>query len=153
MAGVNAQSLNEPVVQGTVNVKFQGADRVCNMLDGVALAVGVIVHRVDAPFVPRTVVGRMFDSVKKRVTEHHVGMSHIYLGTEHLFTIGVFAVTHLPEESEILLYAAIAEGGVCSGSVNGAAACADLFLGLVVYIGQAAPDEVLCPLVKLVEVI
>ena len=38
--GENVERLDEPVVQRTVHVEFQGADRVGDPLDRVALAVG-----------------------------------------------------------------------------------------------------------------
>ena len=95
----------------------------------------------------------MLDAVKERVAEHHVGVGHVYLGTEHLFAVGVLAVAHLPEELEVLFYAAVAVGRLGSGSIDGTASGADLFLGLVIDVCKAPLDEVFRPLVKLVEIV
>ena len=54
---------------------FLGAERVGNMLDGVAEAVGEVVGGVDAPLVPRPVVRRELNAVRHRVLLpilHHV---------------------------------------------------------------------------------
>ena len=46
----NAELFDEPVVQWTVIFKFQRADRVRHVFDGIGLAVREIVHRIDTPF-------------------------------------------------------------------------------------------------------
>ena len=56
MARENAEGLDEPVIQRTVHVELEGADRMGDVLDRVALAVGIIIHRIDAPLVSGPVV-------------------------------------------------------------------------------------------------
>src|SRR5436309_192995 len=48
-------------------LEFQRADRMGNALNRVGLAVGPVVHRVDAPFVAGAVVLRVQDAVHDRV--------------------------------------------------------------------------------------
>ena len=59
------QVLDEPVVQRPVHLELQGAERVGDALDGVALAVGVVVHGVDVPGVAGAVVGHLADPVEQ----------------------------------------------------------------------------------------
>ena len=123
------------------------------MLDGVALAVGVVVHGVDAPLVSGAVMMGELDAVQQRVAEHHVGVGHVNLGAQHLLSFGILAGLHFPEELEVLFHGTVTPGAGGAGLVHGTAVLADLVLGLVVHIRQAALDEVFGPLVKLVEII
>ena len=120
MAGEDAQRLDEPVVERTVDVELQGADGMRDMLDGVALAVRIVVHGVDAPFVPGAVMMGILDAVQDRVTEHHVGMRHVDLGAEGLLPFRIFAGFHLPEELEVLLHGTVPPGAGRTGLVHGA---------------------------------
>ena len=88
--------------------EFERADRVGDLLDRVALAVGVVVHRVDAPFVARAVMLGVDDAVHDRVAEQHVGVCHVDLGAQDLFAVGEFALLHALEQVEVLLDGAVA---------------------------------------------
>ena len=136
-----------------MHVELERADGVRDVLDGVALAVREIVHRVDAPLVAGAVVRGVLDAVQQRVTHHHVRVRHVDLGAEHLLAVGVFAVAHLAEELQVFLDAAVPVRAFDARLVHGAAALGDLLLGLVVDVGEAALDQVFGPLVELVEVV
>ncbi len=153
MGRIDAQRIDEPVVQRTVHVEFERADGVGDVLDGVALAVREIIHRVDAPFVARAVVRGVLDPVQERVAHHHVGVRHVDLGAQHLLAVGVFAVAHLAEDPEVLLDAAAPVRALDARLVHGAAPLGDLLLGLVVHVGESPLDQVLGPLVELVEIV
>ena len=153
MRGPDAQLLDEPVVERTVDVELQRADTVCDMLNGVALAVGVVVHRVDAPLVARAVVVGMQDAVHDGVTEHHVGVRHVDLGTQYLAAVGELAGTHAAEEVEVLLNAAVAVGTVLARCGHSAAALTNLVKGLVVDISQAFLNQQFSPLIELLEIV
>ena len=153
VGGIDTQRLDEPVIERTVDVELQRADGVGDMLDGIALAVGVVVHRVDAPLVAGAVMVRELDAVQQRVAEHHVGMGHVDLRAEDLLPFRVLAGLHLAEEPEVLLRGAVAPGARGAGLVHGAAVQADLLLRLVIDIGESPFDQVLGPLVELVEII
>ncbi len=153
MAGINAQGLDEPVVEGPVDIEFQGADAMGDVLDGVALTVGEVVHGVDAPLVAGTVMMRKLDAVKERVTEHHVGMGHVYLCAEHLFAFGILAGLHFTEQPQVLFHGTVSPGAGGAGLVYGTAVFPYLILSLVVYIRKAALDKFFGPLIKLVKVI
>ena len=153
MARIDVQDLDEPVVEGTVHVEFEGADAVGYILYGVALAVGVVVHRVDAPFVAGAVMRRVLDAVHDGIAEHHVGRSHVDLSPEHLLAVGILAVAHLAEKPEVLFGGAVPVGTFLSGGLHRSAACRNLFLALVVDIRHALDYHLLGPFVELVEVI
>ncbi len=59
--------INEPVVAASPALKLLGAERVGDVLDGVAEAVSVVVGGVDAPFVAGPVVSRVLDAVGYRI--------------------------------------------------------------------------------------
>ena len=118
MRRIYAEGLDEPVVQRPVHIELEGTDGVGDSLYGITLSVGIVVHRVDAPFVSGAVVMRMLDTVQKRIAEHHVGMGHVNLGTEDFLSISVFAVTHLPKELQVLFYAAVSPRAVCARLVH-----------------------------------
>ena len=124
-----------------------------DILYGVALSVGVVVHRINAPFVTRTVMACVLDPVEERITEHHIWMRHIYLRPEHLFAVCINSVTHFAEELEVFLYAAIAVRTLNTGLVNGASPLGNFLLSLVIDIGESPFDKILGPLIKLVEII
>jgi len=153
VGGPDAELLDEPVVERAVDVELQRADAVGDMLDGVGLAVGVVVHGVDAPAVARAVVVGMEDAVHDGVAEHHVGVGHVDFGAEHLGAVGELAVAHAAEEVEVLLGGAVAEGAVGAGGGDGAAAGAYLVERLVVDIGQTFLYQQAGPFVELLEIV
>ena len=117
------------------------------MLDGVALAMGVVIHRIDAPLVTGTVVGGMLDAVQQRIPEHHIRMSHINLGPQHLFAIGILTRLHFPEKTKVLLDAPVPVRALDTRLVHGTAMQADLLLRLIVDIGQPSLDQLLSPFI------
>ena len=151
--GEDPERLDEPVVERTVDVELQGADRVGDALDRVALPVGVVVHRVDAPLVSRAVVFGVDDAVHDRVAEEHVRMGHVDLRAQDLRAVGELSGLHALEEVEVLLDRTVAPRRGGSGHRYRAAVFADLLLGLVVDVCEPLPDELEGPLVELVEVV
>ena len=115
MAGIYFQLLDEPVVERAMDIEFQSADRVSDILDRVALAMSVVIHRIDAPFVACAMMMSVKDAIHDRVAEHHVGVSHIDLGAEHLAAVLKLASAHAAEEVEVFLYRAVAVRAVLSG--------------------------------------
>ena len=93
------------------------------------------------------------DTVKKRITEKHVRMSHVDLRTKHLLSVSILSCLHLTEELEILLYASVAVRALRSRHLDCTTACTDLLLSLVIDICESLPDKFLRPLIKLVEII
>ena len=92
------QCLNEPLVEGPVHFKLQRAQRVGDAFNGITLAMGEVVHGVDAPIVPGPVVVGAFDAVNHRVTHVHVGVCHVNFGAQYAVAIRVDAGLHLLKE-------------------------------------------------------
>ncbi len=145
--------VQEPFVERTVVLEFQGADRMGDVLDRVRLAVGEIVARIDAPGIAGARVRRVQDAVEHRIAQIDVARGHVDLGAEHARAVGEFARFHAAEEVEVLLDAALAERAVPAGLGQRAAARPHLLLRLVVDIGLADADQVLGPFVEPVEII
>ena len=70
---VDLQLIEIPVVQRSMVLEFQRANRVRDALDRVGLAVREIVHRIDAPFVAGAMVMRMQDAIHHRIAHVQVG--------------------------------------------------------------------------------
>ena len=151
--GPDAQLLDEPVVERTVDIELQRADTMGDMLNAVTLAVGVVVHRVDAPLVARAVVVGMEYAVHDGIAEHHVGVRHVDLGAQHLAAVGELAGAHAAEQVEVLLDAAVAVGAVLAGRRHRAAPLTYLVEGLVVDVSQAFLYQKFGPLVELFEIV
>src|SRR5262245_29411494 len=145
--------VEKPIVEGAVVLEFKGADRVCNVLDGIGLPVREVVTWIDAPFRPGAGMRCMQDSIERGIAQINVAGAHVYFGAQHPPTVGKFARPHAPEEIEVLLNATAAIGTVGARLRQGAAVGPHLLLTLIIDIGLASPDQVLGPSVELLEVI
>ena len=133
--------------------KFERAQRVRDVLDAVRLAVGEIIHRVDAPIVAGAVVRGVLDAVHQRVAEVHIGAAHVALGAQYPRSVGKLAVLHPLEQVEVFFHAAIAVGAFGARLGGDALLRRDLFGGAVVHVGQALFDQLHGKFVELRKVI
>jgi len=147
------QVLQEPVVERPVAVELQGADRVGDPLEGVALAVGPVVGGVDAPLVAGTEVVAGPDAVHDRIPQLHVFVVHVDPRPQHAGAVGVLPGTHPAEQVEVVGDAAISVGAVHPGPAEPAALGGDGVAVLIVHVGQSALDQVFRPVVQLSEVV
>ena len=115
--------------------ELEGAERMRNELQRVALAVGEVIHRVDAPLVARAVMFLVKNSVEDRVTHVEIGMRHVNLGPEHFFSVAELAIPHPLEKCEAFLGRAVAERAVGSRLLKIAATLANFIGVLIVDIG------------------
>ena len=100
--------IDHPIVQGTVIFKLDGTERMGDPLRRILNRVGEVIKRINAPFVPLSVMCGMHDAVDGRVTQIDVRGRHVDLRTQGLCTVGKFAVFHTLEKREVLFYRAIA---------------------------------------------
>ena len=121
--------------------------------DGVRLAVGEIVARIDLPRRAGARMRRVQDSVEHRIAQIDVAARHVDLGPQHPRAIGKFAAAHAAKQVEVLLHGAVAERTVLAGLGQRAAVGANLVLALVVDIGLAGADQILGPAVEPLEII
>ena len=122
-------------------------------LERVGLAVGAVVGRIDAPLVARAVVRGVQDAVHDRVAHVEVGRGHVDLRPQRARAVGKLAGPHPPEQVEVLLDRAVAVGAVAARLGERAAVLADLVGRQVADVGLAGLDQLLGPLVELLEVV
>ena len=113
----------------------------------------IVIHRIEAPLVTCTVVMSVDDTIKERVTEKHVRMCHVNLRTKHLLTFRILSSLHFTEKLEIFLYATVTVRALCSRHLHSTTAGTDFLLCLIINISETLPDEFLCPLIELVEIV
>ena len=89
-------------------LKLERTNTMRNPFEVIALTVGKVVHRIHVPLAPRTMVRMRSDNaVHDRVTEVHVGVRHVYLGTEHHLPLLYLTVLHGLEQAQVLLHRTI----------------------------------------------
>ena len=147
------QMLDQPVVERPVVLELHGADRMGDMLDGVGLAVGEIVGRVDFPARAGARMGRVQDAVERRVAQVDVAARHVDPGAQHPCAFREFAGLHAAQQVQILRRRAVAEGAVDPRFGQRAARGAHLRRRLVVDIGEAPFDQNFRPFVEPVEMV
>src|SRR5207244_8828463 len=91
------------------------ADRVGDALDRVRLAVGPVVHGVDAPGVTRAVMRGLADAVHDRIAQVDVARGHVDLRAQGLGAVVELARAHAGEEVQVLLDRAIAVWALATG--------------------------------------
>ena len=94
-------------------LELQRADRVGDAFDRIALAVRVVVQRIDAPLVARAMMMGVLDAVHHRVAQVDVRRRHVDLGPQRPRAVGELAALHPLEQVEILLDACDRDTG-CS---------------------------------------
>ena len=92
--------------------EFQRAHRMRHLFDRIRLAMGVIIHRIDAPRIPGTVVCHVQNSIHYRVSHVQIRRRHVDFCAECSRTIGEFPFFHALEQVEILLNGAVSVGAV-----------------------------------------
>ncbi len=134
-------------------LEFEGAERMRDALDRVRLAVGEIIARINAPFVAGARMGGVQDTIQHRVAQVEVARGHVDLGAQDPRPVREFAGAHAPEQIKIFLDAALAVGAVAAGLGQRAAHGAHFRRRQIVDIGLAGADQMLGPLVELLEII
>ncbi len=144
--------LHHPVVQRPVILKLQGAQGVGDALQSVLNGVGEVVHGVDAPLVPLTVVVHVTDPVDHRVTHVEVAGGQVDFRPKGVPVILKFARAHPGEQVKALFNRPIPVGGD-GGGVQIAPVRLELLGGQIAHIGQTLLDQLHCVLVVLLEVV
>ena len=63
---------DQPLIKRSVTLKLKSTERMCNVLDGIRLAVGKIVSWVNAPLVTGLMVGNLAYPIDDRVAQVHI---------------------------------------------------------------------------------
>ena len=148
---LDARVFHNPVVKRTMIFELERAKRMSYALHGIAYGVREIVHRVNAPFVARSVVRRAEHSVNYGVAHIYVRRSHIDFGAERLFAVLEFAVLHPLEKPKVFFYASVSPRAFFTGFGKRSAVSRNLFRRPVADESLSVFDEFYRPLVNLVE--
>ena len=150
---IDAELVEVPVVQRPVVLVLQRADRMRDAFDRVRLAVGEVVHRVDAPGLARPVMRHLADPVHRGIAQVEVRRGHVDLGAQHARAVGELPRPHPREEVEVLLDGPVPPRAHAARLGERAAGGAHLLGALVVDVRAARPDELDGPVVELLEVV
>ena len=91
---LSEQVLEQPVVQGSMVLELERAQRVRNLLEGIRQRVREVVHRIDAPRVPRAVMRGVADPVERRVPHVEIRRRHVDLRPQHVRAVRVLPRPH-----------------------------------------------------------
>ena len=101
-----------------------------------------VVHRIYVPLASRTVVRvRSDDTVHDRVTEVHVRVSHVNLGTQNHLPFLNLAILHGLEQAQVLFYRTVAIGRVRASFGRRTFLFGNLLGGLLVNVCFTLLDE------------
>lgn len=136
-----------------MHLKFQCAERVGDAFDGVAQAVGEVIHWVDWPGVSGAVVVHAPDPIQGRVSHVYVGGRHVDFGAQGFASVFEFTGAHACEEVEIFFHGPIAVGAFFTGT-GGCSTCThEIFGRKIADEGFAGSDQVLSKGVEFFKVI
>ena len=121
-------------------------------LDRVLNRVGKVIHRVDAPFVPRLVMAHVLDAIQRGIAHVDIRRRHVDLGAEGFGSVRKLASSHPLEKIEVFRNGTIAIRAVFTRLRERAAIGAHLVLGEFIHIGNAFLDELDGEVVALVKV-
>ena len=146
-------ALQGPVIEGALVFKFERADGVSNVFKRILDRMRKGVHRINAPLASGRLMLSKANAVDRRVSQIHVGRSHVDLRTQNHGALRVLPGLHLAENPEVLFGRAAAEGRILAGLLQGAAVFAHLVRALLVYVRVACLDQVLREFVHPVKVV
>ncbi len=101
------QFRHHPVVERSVILKLQRTDGMGNPLDRVLYGMRIVVHRVNAPLIPRILVGQMCHAVQNRIAHIDVRGGHVDFRAQGFLPVRVLSFLHLLKQPQVLLHAAL----------------------------------------------
>ena len=133
--------------------KLQCTPRVGHTLEIVTLTMGEVVHRISIPLVACTDMGDIKYTIDQRITEQHVRMSHIDLGTQNECSWFTLAAVHILEELQILLHGTVTIGTVGTRTRGGSLLLGNHLSTLLVNISATLLDQPYGKVPKLLEIV
>ena len=91
---MNAEIVDVPVVERPMVFKLKRADGMGDSLNGIGLAVGEVVHRIDAPLISRSMMFRAQDPIHNGIAHVEVGRRHVDLRSQCTRPIGKLSRAH-----------------------------------------------------------
>ena len=150
--GRQVAMLDDPVVQGTVGLKFQRAQAVGNALQRVLNGMGEVIHGIDAPLVPLTVMVHVVDPVDNGVPHIEVAAGQVDLGPQGHGTVGELPCPHPGKEVQALLHGTVPVGRR-GRNADVSPVCTELLGRQLAHIGKALFDEAHSLLVILLKIV
>ena len=147
------QLIEKPIVQRSMILEFQRAERVRHVLDRIGHRMREVVHRINAPLVAGVLMLDMPDTVQRGIAQIHIWRSHVDFCAQHMIAIGKLTVAHTPKQIEIFLHRAIPMRAVLARLSQRATKFANLIRTQAVDIGNAKLDQRFCKRVQLIEVV
>jgi len=148
-----AAVLDDPVVERTMHLEFEGAHRMGDFFEGVLDGMGIVVHRIDAPFVAGVGMRSVQNPIEHRVAHVQVGRGHVNFGAQHLGAVRELARAHALKQIKVFRGRAVAEGRCLAGFGGDAAIMLPFVAGDFADIGFAVADQAAGQLVHLLEVV
>src|SRR6516165_7345354 len=105
---INAELVDVPIIEWTMVLKLQRANRMCDLFDGVRLTMSPIVHGVDAPLAVGPMMLGMQDAVHDRVAHVEIGGIHVDLGSERASAVRKLTGPHTAKKIQTFFNTAIA---------------------------------------------
>ena len=102
--------LDDPVIQGPVGLKLQGTQAVGDTFQGILNGMGEVIHGIDAPLVPLTVMVHVVDPVDNGVPHIEVAAGQVDLGPQGHGTVGELPCPHPGEQIQALLHRTVPVG-------------------------------------------
>src|SRR5689334_21177323 len=103
-----------------MDFKLKGADGMSNSLNGVGKTMGIIVHRINAPLIPGSMVSRFPNPIQSRIAHMDIRRSHIDPGPERFGTIRKFSSSHSGKQIKILFHRSISVRALLARNVGSA---------------------------------
>jgi len=150
---VHAELVEIPIVERPVVLVLERADRVRDALDRVRLAVGPVVHGIDAPRVASPVMRGLADAIHDRITQVDVARGHVDLRAQGLGAVVELAGAHACEQVQVLLDRAVAIRALAPGLGQGATVLRHPLGRQIVDVRLAGLDQLHRPRVELLEVV
>ena len=110
------------------------------------------VHRVDAPTVARRMVFGKANTIDRRITQIHVGASHIDLGTQDHGAFSMFPIAHFMEKAKVVFNGAFTVRRIATWFTQRAAVFAHFICALLIDVGVARLDQMFRKSVHVVKV-
>ncbi len=150
---IDPKRLAEPIIKGAMVFKLERANRVCDPLDGIALTVSPVVHRINAPLVTGSMVMGVHDTIHHRISQIEIVSCHIDLGAQRSSTVGKLPCLHSLEQVQVLFDRPVAERAVLAGFSQSAAVLSHLLTVQIANKCLAIANQLQSPLIELFKVI
>src|SRR5215468_9432013 len=143
----------EPVIEWTMILEFERANRMRDVLDGVRLAMRIVVARINLPLGTGARMRRVENPVHHGIAQIDIPRCHVNLGAQNTRTVWKLAGPHAAEQVKVLFNTAVAEWTVLPWLGERATIDAHVVWALIVYISFARPDQILRPGIELLKIV